>query len=284
MTDYTNLKEVLEFDISPDPRPKQKKKSNTEAGQPNTDSKHVSSDEPDADFEEKLLRALEKGEVLNQKQINFIDRQLVSDPEFVKKYEDAYRVLLNQKRLVVRRERAKAIEKHISETNPRLFEVIKQRKKKAIKSQSDEESPRKSEKAIKIKVLRVIQKERVTAGDWKAVYKDVQTLENNQKSGLTRKAAATRKSGKSQSPVYITIKVKKAGYIQSGELTLKKQDKLNSISGTLRLASHARAIALLLSNGTRIDLVSDEDGKIKFDDIELDGTINIDHVQIIVLE
>ncbi len=282
MTDFKNLKEVLEHTTHQGPPPNRTRKPKKKTEKAATGIDTAPREEPDADFEKTLLKVLEKGEKLNPQQLEYIDQQLATNQIFRKKYQNAHEALLKKKRLELRRKKAKAIKKHISENNPELYEILQQRKKKVRKLDTDKKSEGERGKPLKFRVSREIARQRVTAAEWRNIYKTVHLLEISQKSALPGKAADTNKAAPPRTPIYTTNKIKKDDHIRSGTLTIKTLNRSGSLSGSLRLSSKAKSIALLLSNGTRIDLASDENRRVKFDDIELVGTINMTQIFYII--
>ena len=141
-----------------------------------------------------------------------------------------------------------------------------------------------SEKVIQLKLSREIDRKRVTVREWRERHKKIHPLGNGSKAIIVQKSAATKKSGTTGSAKFSTIRIKKGDFVRSGQLTLKEHCETTTLSGVLRLTSQAKSIALLLPNGTRLDLLADKASRIKFDDIQLEEKINIKNIFFIVLD
>ena len=105
MIDYRVLKQVLEYGLAPRPPSKRARKRGDRL---KTNESGPMDNEPmDDEFEQSLLRYIEKGSALTNDQIAYLDTRLNDDPRLRKRYEDALARWLEKKKLEIRRKNRK---------------------------------------------------------------------------------------------------------------------------------------------------------------------------------
>lgn len=138
MADHRVLKDVLEYNNKPDQHPADKEKPGKMPDEDKDGSTPKNSEHIDAEKKERILKRVELDRPLSRQQTKILDQQILTDPDFKRRYVEAGCRLTRKKRMAVQKRKVASIDSYIAKYNPELSQLLKKRQTMTGRSEPDQ--------------------------------------------------------------------------------------------------------------------------------------------------